>query len=500
MPFQAVRRRFAVLQGAVFLSGAAGLIYQVAWTKELGLVFGHTVYAITTVLAAFMGGLAAGSAILGRWSARGSRPIRLYAGIELAIAATGVLTFVGLSLTRTLYLEIDRASAGSAPLMIVARFLGSFLVLLPPTFLMGGTLPILVAGVVRRAGELGVRLGCLYWINTGGAALGAVAAGFVLLPGIGVSLTIAAAAFLNIAAGTIALTVGDDADAGSPAAEEAFAAPSPANGASELLWSFGIVGATAMSYEVAWSRLLMTTLGSSTYAFTIMLATFLVGIVLGGWLFELVAGRRQDLSMTTFAATQSLTGAAAIVFLLVFGQLPALLWAVVTLAHKTFAGLVAAQFVTAVVAMLPAAIVFGFNFPLVGMLVTTRRSVTDARSAAVGRACAANTLGAIAGAMADPSIPPDEKSTWSLYTQGVFDAKQGADAANVKVIRGLLVAAADGLDVSDLLEQFLLHDMGRADQRREREKLVHAIDRNVRVHGFGSLPYMRRGAFVGFVH
>jgi hypothetical protein len=106
---------------------------------------------------------------------------------------------------------------------------------------------------------------------------------------------------------------------------------------------------------------------------------------------------------------------------------------------------------------------------------------------------------AIAGAMIDPSIPPDEKSTWSLYTQGVFDAKHGADAANVEVIRGLLVAAAGGQDVSDLLEQFLLRDMGAWEQRHERDKLVQAISRNLRVHGFASLPYMRRGAFVGFM-
>src|SRR5262249_23137317 len=129
-----------------------------------------------------------------------------------------------------------------------------------------------------------------------------------------------------------------------------------------LLASFAFVGATAMSYEIAWSRLLSTTLGSSTYAFTLMLGTFLAGIAIGSLIFERWADRGPEISVGVFAVTQTLTGLAGVIFLLIFQQLPAILWSLVTATHKTFAGLILAQLATCAIAMLPAAIVFGFNF------------------------------------------------------------------------------------------------------------------------------------------
>src|SRR5258708_2551829 len=131
------RSKFFVLLLCFFLSGVAGLIYQVAWTKSLGLVFGHTVYAIATVLAAFMGGLAAGSAFLGRWGERYNRPVALYGWIELLIGATGALSLLGLDAVRALYLATYHVVAGSMPLLVVLRFVASILVLFLPTFLMG---------------------------------------------------------------------------------------------------------------------------------------------------------------------------------------------------------------------------------------------------------------------------------------------------------------------------------------------------------------------------
>jgi spermidine synthase len=152
------RSRFLVLLLCFFLSGCAGLIYQVAWTKALGLVFGHTVYAIATVLAAFMGGLAAGSAFLGRWGERHSRPVALYGWIELLIAITGAVSLLGINIVRSLYLATYHIASGSTPLLVALRFLASIIVLFVPTFLMGGTLPILTRGLSRTSAELGARL------------------------------------------------------------------------------------------------------------------------------------------------------------------------------------------------------------------------------------------------------------------------------------------------------------------------------------------------------
>jgi spermidine synthase len=395
------RSRFLVLLLCFFLSGCAGLIYQVAWTKALGLVFGHTVYAIATVLAAFMGGLAAGSAFLGRWGERRSRPVALYGWIELLIAITGAVSLLGINIVRSLYLATYHIASDSTPFLVALRFLASIIVLFVPTFLMGGTLPILTRGLSRTSAELGARLSRLYWVNTTGAVAGALAAGFLLLPSIGLRATVLLAAVLNLIAGVMAL-----AASGSPATQPAAEGEDETSRAVPvaiprfLLVSFALVGATAMAYEIAWSRLLATTLGSSTYAFTVMLATFLAGIAMGSRLFEIWVARGREFSLKIFSTTQTLIGLAAIVFLGLFQQLPAILWALITATHKTFGGLVLAQFAICSLAMLPAAIIFGFNFPLVTLLFAESQKLQGSSSDAVGRACAANTVGAILGALA----------------------------------------------------------------------------------------------------
>src|SRR5579871_2075570 len=120
-----------------YLSGVAGLVYQVAWTKALGLVFGHTVYAIATVLAAFMGGLACGSIMIGRWGERKTNLVATYGWMEILIAATGILSLPGIRAVRHLYIFAYQFASGSAALLVALRLGGSFLVLFLPTFLMG---------------------------------------------------------------------------------------------------------------------------------------------------------------------------------------------------------------------------------------------------------------------------------------------------------------------------------------------------------------------------
>ena len=392
-----------------FLSGAAGLIYQVAWGKELGLIFGHTVYAIATVLAVFMAGLAAGSAYLGSWNERHARPIVLYAWIELAVAAAGAFSLIGLVGVRLLYFAAYPAIGAATPLLLVLRFLGIALVLFIPTFLMGGTLPILVRGLTRED-ELGARISRLYWVNTLGAVTGTLLAGFVLLPTLGLRLTIACAVVLNVLAGLIALQLSSasshaEASAAAQTPSESVSAETAAEDSSQpsrsfLFFAFGVVGATAIAYEVAWTRLLATMLGSSTYAFTLMLATFLAGIVIGSFIFERWFLRaRRSVSFDTFSRTQTCTGLAALIFLSLFRYIPAVVPPILRATHESFGGLILAQFVTSALAMLPAAIIFGFNFPSVILLFTGGACSESGYSAVVGRAYAANTLGAIVGAI-----------------------------------------------------------------------------------------------------
>ena len=382
-----------------FLSGAAGLIYEVSWTKSLGLVFGHTVYAIATVLAAFMAGLAAGSIYFGESAGRRIQPVTLYAWIEMFTAATGAFSLLGLHAVRILYMETYHVVSGSMLVLGALRFAGSAFVLALPTFLMGGTLPILTMGLARNSSEIGSRLSRLYWVNTAGAVIGALAAGFLVLPTIGLRLTVGSAVICNVLAGCLAF-------ASAPSSSEPVSEPkvdarwTAGKMPAFLLVTFALVGATSMAYEISWTRLLSTTLGSSTYAFTIMLATFLSGIALGSWLFERWATRGGSVSLETFASTQISTGLAAMIFLLLFSRLPVLAWWMVTATHQRFAGLILTQFAVCALAMLPAAVAFGFNFPAVTSLIAGGQKGGSSRSASVGRACAANTLGAIFGSVA----------------------------------------------------------------------------------------------------
>lgn len=186
------KRPSLLLYLAFFLSGAAGLIYEITWVKALALIFGSTVYSVTTVLVAFMGGLGLGSWGLGRRLDRHARPIRAYAWLEAGIAIGAPLSFAVLPLLRTIYFQ---AGGGMG-----LRFLGSLLLLLFPTFLMGGTFPVLVR--IFRAGEpeTGGSVSRLYALNTAGAVAGTLLAGFALIPFAGILRTALIASACNLAA------------------------------------------------------------------------------------------------------------------------------------------------------------------------------------------------------------------------------------------------------------------------------------------------------------
>src|ERR1700739_1770500 len=151
-PAHASRRYLLPALLTCFLfSGAAWLIDQVVWGKALGLIFGHTAYAVATVLAVFMGGLAAGSAWLGPRGERWSHPIAAYGWLELGVAATAAASLAGLAGVRAIYVAAYPYAAGNAAVLLVLRFAGSAIVLFLPTFLMGGTLPVLGRGLTRNA-------------------------------------------------------------------------------------------------------------------------------------------------------------------------------------------------------------------------------------------------------------------------------------------------------------------------------------------------------------
>jgi len=384
-----------------FFSGMAGLIYQVAWEKALGLIFGHEVYAIATVLAVFMGGLAAGSAYFGHWSKAQRDLVALYARLELLVGLTGALSLLGLQGVQSAYIAWHPALGGSAILQIGMRLLGVVVVLFIPTFLMGGTFPVLVSGTLQGNETPTRRVSQLYWSNAAGAVLGTLLAGFALLPALGLHLTIVSAVALNGIACLVALSVRKTTTEAPPSKQNLSSTIKSAQERPSLvlLCFFGVVGCTAFTYEVSWTRLLATTIGSSTYAFTLMLATFLAGLAIGSACFQIFVARSGRASITTLAWVQVGIALAALSSLICFHWIPALIPLLLKATDQTFGGLILTQFVATALTVLPAAIIFGFNFPMVIDLICVQAMGRWGISSAIGTAYAANTVGGIVGSL-----------------------------------------------------------------------------------------------------
>lgn len=283
------------LAGAVALSGAAALMYQLTWVRLLALKLGSTAAAVCAVLSVFMGGMALGSWLFGRRADASGSPRRLYSGMEWALGAAAACT-------PWLFAHLPGPAAVAA--------------LLLPTALMGGTMPVLAAHL-RRAGEsLGEGVSRLYAWNTLGAVVGAAAAGFVTIQWLGVSGTIWAAAALNAAAGALVWSSRGEPAAAAPAAAVRVAALPRAQ-----LWAlFALSGLVAMAYEAVWTRLIGLVLGSSVYAFALMLCAFLIGLAAGGALARPLLRRGAGAGL--LAGAQLVVAAGAVLSLWLYPQLP----------------------------------------------------------------------------------------------------------------------------------------------------------------------------------
>ena len=190
-----------------FLSGAAGLVYEVVWTRQLSLIFGISVFAVSAVLAAYMGGLALGSMLFGRWVDRHRNPVRTYAWLEIGIGISALAVPFALKAIEPIYLSIANVLEGQFLAFNFARATLAVLVLLVPTTLMGATLPLLVSHATARSHNVGRSVGMLYFANTLGAAAGAFAAGMVLLGMFGLAGTVNGAAVLNLLLAVAVITL-----------------------------------------------------------------------------------------------------------------------------------------------------------------------------------------------------------------------------------------------------------------------------------------------------
>ena len=279
------------------LSGVTGLVYQVLWGKYLQLFLGAGSYAHAVVLATFMGGLALGNALFGRFADRRVGKLALYAGLELGIGLSCLLFPAFFNLLSQAYLALassDPESFGN----LAVKFVFAVCAMLLPTVLMGGTLPVLSKYVIRKMTDVGSKVGWLYFINSIGAVAGCVLAGFWLIAHFGLELSMVGTAAVNLAIGAAFLYLRRFESL--PAGAERVTAARHAETAETPLRSYtngqigGVVlfiflsGVVSMVYEVAWTRLLTLVMGASSYSFSVMLMTFIGGISIGGVLVSLI--------------------------------------------------------------------------------------------------------------------------------------------------------------------------------------------------------------------
>ncbi|MDC0742118.1 fused MFS/spermidine synthase [Polyangium mundeleinium] len=398
-----MRPRFSLVVTLFLVSGSTGLLYEVAFGKLLGYVFGATAYAVSTVLAAFMGGMALGAHLGGKRAARIARPLVAYGVLEIIVGLVVAASPAALEALTAAYVHVAQKAPGSLAILTAARGALTALVVIVPTVAMGATLPILSRVVAGEVGERSQRrLSLLYAINTAGGAIGALTSAYLVLPALGVRGTIWAAALANVTIGVTAIVTGRRAPEESPAPATETSDESPKRTApaaqaqgpyhenTALAFAFAS-GFIVFAAEVVETHLLALLIGNSAYAFGLMLAVFLVCLAIGAARSPALAEKRGDRALA-FGL-----GAAAISLALtmpLWAELPRLF----LFAGKHVHSWTGRELVRALAALLILAVptVFlGTTFPL---LLHRIASMPDV-GARVGRLTVVNTVGTIFGSI-----------------------------------------------------------------------------------------------------
>jgi spermidine synthase len=422
-------RRYLLLV-LFFLSGISGLIYEVAWVRQASLTFGVSVYAYSAVLAAYMGGMALGSYLLGRRIDKAERPLTIYAALEVGIAILAVISPFVLTALNGFYATVAQAlhpgvGVPSLAVLTLLRLILSTLVLTPPTLLIGATLPVMSRVYASRQGQVGGDVGRLYAANTAGAVLGCLSTGVFLIRLLGLRETILVGAALNllVAGGAFWLARSYQPAPVAGQGQPVESKPSPASRprrqqkprrrqsrrrkarpvtflSSEQMGRYVVIGYAlsgfvALGYEVVWARILAIHTLHAVYSFSLMLTVFLTGLAVGGalstwWL------RRHRATLIAFGALQMSIGLLAVVALFVFAKLPAFVLEEI-FGEYTVAQEILYEILLAFVTMFPPTLLIGTIFPIVSSLYT--REQAEEVGQRIGTVNALNTLGSILGSL-----------------------------------------------------------------------------------------------------
>jgi len=374
------------------VSGATALIYQVIWSRWLGLIFGNTSISVSLILATFMFGLALGSWWAGRYLHRVNNPMRAYAIMELGIGSFAICFPFISNLADLIYGAIVSTET-PAPLSIAVRVLLAFILLLPPTTLMGATLPFLT-DFFRRSHQHtnSWKVGLLYAANTIGAALGVVLSGFFLIELIGIANTTTVAALLNFLIAGFSYTIASKTQLAPKTTEEKIQQLDCKG--TLAICILAASGAVALASEVLWTRTIESIIGNSTYAFSTIVLLYLVGIAMGSWLMSLVVNR---LKKPLFWCTSLQAGMGIWIFIAIF------LFKAMAASLDPFKGteipltLLLWIYVRVMLVLLPLALFSGACFPLATRIIDPRSE--DAEGRLIAKAYSWNTIGSVAGSL-----------------------------------------------------------------------------------------------------
>lgn len=416
-----------------FCSGLSGLIYEVLWMRQFGLIMGNTTVSLTVVLVAFMGGLGVGSVLGGRLADRRADPLRLYGLLEMLIGAYALAVPLLIGATTPLLAHLYGAAPGGWALPLV-RFVLAMAIMAIPTTMMGATLPLLIRHFTARPREIGRRVGLIYGINTLGAMAGAFLCGFLLIPGLGMQWTNRAAAAINLGIGLAGFLLGS-LTRGPRTAGLGQAAPTGADEARPASLTRGVAlaaimvsGVAAMIDQVCWTRMFALLIGSSTYSFTLVVMVTIGGLALGGMLAGRWVGRSRR-PMLLLGVLQLLTAAGAFAILYLSPQYPALVLWILRRSAGRYGVLLGSEFALAGLLLLVPTLLMGAMFPLAASICAgpIRRL-----GATIGTVYAFNTAGAVVGSLIGGLV--------LMRLWGVAAALQIAIGLN------LLLAVAAGLD------------------------------------------------------
>lgn len=393
------------------LSGICGLIYEVAWSKYLASFIGSTAYSHMIVLATYMSGLALGAFFLGKYSDKVSNQIKLYGLLEIGIgvyclAYPFLIEIVG---NLFIYTASSFNGASNKGLMLTLKFLLSFLTLILPTFLMGGTLPILTKFFTKRINDSGKDVAVLYYINSFGAVIGTGLAGFFLIKNYGLESTVWVAAIINIVIGLSAFLlskiVKQDAQIKKSKEKKEEVAPqlfsSPAIRIATITAMAS--GFIAMLYELSWIRMLSNILGSTTYSFTVMLIAFISGIAIGSFIVSLIIKRIKNL-VAFLAICQYGTALSMILMLPLYERLPYFLTKLSAQIPNTpdnFNTFLTYEFLFCFLIMLVPTIFSGMSLPVASRIANRDMNVLGK---SIGGIFSINTIGSVLGTVATSLI------------------------------------------------------------------------------------------------